>query len=236
MYVWMEGENKGCLWVSRNVQCESASLHHSTSICLLLSLMSWWQVQYSKLMRESSHQLGLFFSAKEIIINQHDCPASVPQICSEGWMRGSRLLNMSQKLVALGNKSRFSFHFLRNKPRYLSWLKDLWHLCTQAGDRCCSSSSLPSGGFFPSCWGLYPAVCPFDQNSPIFPVSEETEKLCSNPAGCRVAFCSRAPACPLLTDWAKDNAATRPAVPPRGKQISWDVRAAERTEHPVPWL
>lgn len=39
----------------------------------------------------------------------------------KGCMRGSRLLNLSQKLVALGNKSFFFFFFLRfprNKPKY----------------------------------------------------------------------------------------------------------------------
>lgn len=67
-------------------------------------------------------------------------------------------------------------------------------------------------GFSPSCWGPCPAVCPFYQNSPVFSVREETEMLCSNPADCCAAFCSRAPACPLPNDWAKDNTATRTTV------------------------
>lgn len=217
MHDWMEGENKGWLWVSRNVECESAGRHHSTSICLLLSLMSWWEMWYSKLMCESSHQLGLFFLCiGNNNKSKHRCPASLPLICLEGWMRGSRLLGMSQKLYALRNKS-ISFiylffypHFLRSKPRHLFWLTDPWHSCTWAGDRCCSSSSLPSGGFFPSCWGLCPAVCPFDQNSAVFTVSDETEIPCGSPS--TAAWLSVAPVCPLLTDWAKDDAATRPAV------------------------
>lgn len=67
-------------------------------------------------------------------------------------------------------------------------------------------------GFSPSCWGPCPAVCPFYQNSPVFSVREETEMLCSNPADCCAAFCSRAPVCPLPNDWAKDNTATRTTV------------------------
>lgn len=112
MHDWMEGENKGWLWVSRNVECESAGRHHSTSICLLLSLMSWWEMWYSKLMCERSHQLGLFFlRIGNNNKSKHRCPASLPLICLEGWMRGSRLLGMSQKLFALGNKS-ISFIYL----------------------------------------------------------------------------------------------------------------------------
>lgn len=122
---------------------------------------------------------------------------------------------MSQKLVALGNKSWFPPppHASRRTSLDIcsDWMiRDIY--VHKQGDRCCSSSSPPSGGFFLSCWGLCPAACPFYQNSPVFPVSEETEMLCSNPADCCVAFCSRAPACPLLTDWAKDNTATRPAA------------------------
>lgn len=183
MYVWMEGENKGWLWVSRNVQCESASLHQSTSICLL-SLMSWWEVWYSKLMSESSHQLRLFFCAWEMIINQN---TTVLILCHRFVRRGGwdwDTCSICLKKNSSSGEWKTVFYcprLLRSKPSYLFWLNDP---CLHAHEQRAAAAALHPRhqvGFSPPAEVECPAVCPFYQNSTVLPFSEETEMLCSKP-------------------------------------------------------
>lgn len=135
--------------------------------------------------------------------SKHDCPDSLPQICSEGWMRLRHLLNMSKKkIVALGNERRFFI------------VPDCWGaslvICS---DWMIHAFMLTSRGllqqlFIPAIRWVFPLLlrsnapqCVLSTKTALSCLSAKRQKCCAaNPAQCCVAFCCRAPVRPPA-DW-----------------------------------